>query len=76
MAKAKPKELRQVLAKNIRLLRHALGLSQEELAYRAKIHRTYMTSIESARRNVSIDNIEKIAKALEVKPHELLKDQR
>lgn len=76
MAKAKPGQLRQVLAKNIRLLRHELGMSQEELAFRAKVHRTYMSSIERAHRNVAIDNIEKIARALEVEPYQLLKDER
>lgn len=76
MATAKPGKLRQVLADNIRRLRDEMGISQEELAHRAKVHRTYMSSIERARRNVAIDNIEKIAKALEVKPHQLLDDRR
>jgi transcriptional regulator with XRE-family HTH domain len=76
MAKAKSGQLRQVLARNVRLLRHDLGLSQEELAHKAKLHRTYMGMIERAERNLSVDNIEKIAKALEVKPHQLLMDGR
>jgi len=75
MARAKTGQLRQVLARNVRLLRHELGLSQEELAYKAKLHRTYMGMIERAERNLSVDNIEKIAKALEVKPHQLLVDR-
>jgi transcriptional regulator with XRE-family HTH domain len=73
---AKPGKLRQVLAQNIRLLRKDLSLSQEELAHRAKVHRTYMGSIERSEQNISIDNIEKIAKALEVEPHQLLSDKR
>ncbi len=76
MARAKPGQLRQVLAKNIRSRRQELGISQEELAYRAKIHRTYMSTVERGLRNVAIDNIEKIAKALGVKPHQLLMDER
>ena len=72
MAKAKLRLLRQVLADNIRRFRRELGISQEELAHRAKIHRTYMSSIERAQRNIAIDNIEKIANGLEVKPHQLL----
>lgn len=72
MAKAKPGRMRQVLAKNIRHLRHQLGISQEELAHRARVHRTYMSSIERGQRNVAIDNIEKIAVGLEVRPHRLL----
>jgi transcriptional regulator with XRE-family HTH domain len=76
MATAKPGKLRQVLAKNVRLFRHELGITQEELAHKAKVHRTYLGMIERAERNLSIDNIEKIAKALEVKPHQLLMDER
>ena len=76
MATAKLGKLRQVLAKNIRQLRKDLGVSQEELAHMAKVHRTYMGSIERSEQNISIDNIEKIAKALGVKPHQLLMDER
>jgi transcriptional regulator with XRE-family HTH domain len=76
MATAKFGKLRQVLAKNIRQLRKNLGLSQEELAHRAKVHRTYMGAIERSEQNISIDNIEKIANALEVKPHQLLDERR
>jgi transcriptional regulator with XRE-family HTH domain len=76
MATARPGKLRQVLAKNVRLFRHELGITQEELAHKAKVHRTYLGMIERAERNLSIDNIEKIAKALEVKPHQLLMDER
>jgi transcriptional regulator with XRE-family HTH domain len=68
--------LRESVAKNIRLIRNNLGLSQEELAEQAGLHRTYIGSIERAERNVSIDNIEKIARALKVQPHELLKGRR
>jgi len=66
--------LREVLAKNIRLIRNKLELSQEKLADQAGLHRTYIGSIERAERNVSIDNIEKLAKALKVKPEHLLVD--
>lgn len=76
MAKAKSKNLRHVLAKNMRLLRNDLGLSQEELAHKAKLHRTYIGMIERSERNLSIDNIEKIANALGVKPHQLLLEER
>jgi transcriptional regulator with XRE-family HTH domain len=76
MATTKPGKLRQVLAKNIRQLRNDLGVSQEELAHRAKVHRTFVGAVERSEQNISIDNIEKIAKALEVKPHQLLLDER
>jgi transcriptional regulator with XRE-family HTH domain len=55
---------RKIFAQNVRLRRSKLGLSQEELAARAGLHRTYIGSIERAERNVSIDNMERIATAL------------
>ena len=45
------------------------GLSQEELADLSGLHRTYISAVERERRNISIDNIEKIAKSLDVEPH-------
>jgi transcriptional regulator with XRE-family HTH domain len=46
--------------------RHDLGLSQEELANRAGLHRTYITDVERGSRNPSLDTIQKLARALEV----------
>lgn len=66
--------LREVLAENMRKLRAARGLSQEALALDSGINRTYVSSVERAERNVSIDNIARIAKALAVEPWKLLKD--
>jgi len=57
---------REILARNIRLLRAQQDLSQEDLADLAGLHRTYIGSIERSERNVSIDNIAKIAEALGV----------
>ena len=48
----------------VRKRRSELGISQEELAGRAELHRTYIADIERGTRNVSLINIEKIAKAL------------
>jgi len=56
----------------IKQLRREKGISQEELAFKAGLHRTYMSDIERGMRNVSIRNIEKIAKALGVTPSKLL----
>jgi len=53
-------------------LRTAAGISQEELAERAGLHRTYISSIERARRNVSLENIFQVAQALGAAPAELL----
>ncbi|MCC6889635.1 MAG: helix-turn-helix transcriptional regulator [Hyphomicrobiales bacterium] len=60
--------LRAVLAKNVRQLRNGLKISQESLADEAGLHRTYVGSIERAERNISVDNIEKLARALRCEP--------
>jgi transcriptional regulator with XRE-family HTH domain len=66
--------LRDVLAKNMRRLRAARGLSQEALAYESGVNRTYLSGVERSERNVSIDNIARIAKGLQIDPWKLLKD--
>jgi transcriptional regulator with XRE-family HTH domain len=53
-------------ARKVRSLRLDRGWSQEELARRADLHRTYIGAIERNERNVSLINVEKIAKALKV----------
>ena len=50
----------------VRERRTELGLSQEELAGRAGFHRTYIGMIERAEKNITLENIEKIARALEI----------
>jgi ribosome-binding protein aMBF1 (putative translation factor) len=67
-------KLRAVLATNMRRLRAARGLSQEALAHDCGINRTYLSSVERSERNVSIDNIARIAKGLQIEPWRLLKD--
>ena len=62
------------LGKTIRKLRTKIGISQEDLAYRAGIHRTYMGDVERGERNIAALNIVKIAKALKVKPSALFED--
>lgn len=60
---------REILIKfgnKVRERRLELGLSQEELASRAGVHRTYIGMIERAEKNITLENIEKIAKALEI----------
>lgn len=64
--------LRQTFAARVREERKLQGLSQEALAEKSGLHRTYIGSVERGERNVSIDNIERIAKALDVKPADLL----
>lgn len=73
MAKAtNVSKTRLLFARNIKRQREAMGLSQEALAERANLHRTYVSSVERGERNISIDNIDRIAKALEAKPSDLL----
>ena len=50
----------------LRELRQAKALSQEALANKADLDRTYVTDVENGRRNISIENIEKLVKALEI----------
>jgi transcriptional regulator with XRE-family HTH domain len=64
-----------VLAKNMRRLRAARRLSQEALAHECGINRTYLSAVERSERNISIDNIARIAKGLEVDAWKLLKDE-
>ena len=54
-------------------LRTSVGISQEELAERASLHRTYISSVERAQRNVSLENIFRIADALGTTPAALLR---
>lgn len=56
----------------VKKLRKVKGWSQEELGRRAKLHRTYIGSIERSERNVSLLNIERIAKALSIKIRDLI----
>lgn len=58
--------IQEKFGKRVRDLRLKKGLSQEGLALQAGIDRTYMTSVENGRRNISIQNIEKIIRALNV----------
>jgi len=71
-SKLKPSATRRQLALNLKKAREQLGLSQEALADAAGLHRTYVGSVERGERNISIDNIERLAVALDVSPASLL----
>ncbi|PPD15175.1 MAG: transcriptional regulator [Methylobacterium sp.] len=60
--------LREIVARNLRRLRHAKGLSQEELADRAEINRNYVGMLEREQHAATIDMLEKLAAVLEVDP--------
>ena len=65
-------DIKQKVGNRIRELRKQLELSQESLAYKSEVDRTYMTDVENGRRNVSLEILEKIIKALEVSFTEFL----
>ncbi|MGY3449491.1 helix-turn-helix domain-containing protein [Bradyrhizobium sp. USDA 4353] len=66
-------DLREVFATNLRRLRNAKGLSQDELAYEAGISRGYLSQLEKGVFYASLKIIEKLASTLDVEPAELLK---
>lgn len=63
-----------IFGENVRKHRRILDISQEELAHRADLHRTYIGMIERAEKNITLVNMEKIANALQVKIEDLLKN--
>jgi len=67
-------DVRQKLGNRIRVLREIAGMSQKDLAFAADLDRSYIASIESGQRNVSIVNIERIAHALGVSLRQLFED--
>jgi transcriptional regulator with XRE-family HTH domain len=66
-------DLREIFAANLRRLRHAKGISQEELAYAADINRTYISKLEKGISYPGLEIIGKIAVVLGVEPAALLK---
>lgn len=62
--------------RNVQKQRLNLNISQEELAYRAGLHRTYIGMVERAERSISLQNAKKIADALNVKLDELLQNEQ
>ncbi len=60
----------------VRELRKASGMSQEDLSFKADLHRTYIGMIERAEKNITLTNIEKIAKALNVDIKKLLDNDK
>ncbi|NOZ24253.1 MAG: helix-turn-helix transcriptional regulator [Planctomycetes bacterium] len=74
MKRKGPADAKEKLGFAIRERRHGLGISQEELAGRAALHRTYVADVERGSRNVSLVNIKKLATALGCMVAELMKE--
>jgi transcriptional regulator with XRE-family HTH domain len=66
-------EINKRVGINIRKLREKKGLSQEQLAFEANLHRAYIGQIERGEKNIGLVNLEKIAKALRVSLETLVK---
>jgi transcriptional regulator with XRE-family HTH domain len=59
--------INKLIGKKIREIRTQIGISQEELSFKAGMHRTYIGQIERGEKNLGLINLEKIARALNVK---------
>jgi len=66
------KEIKHEVGRRVRKLREKAGLSQEELGFKSGLHRNYIGGIERGERNVAVVNIARLAKALGVRPRDLL----
>lgn len=67
-----PKKIKLAVGERVRALRMKKGLSQEELGFESGLHRNYIGGIERGERNVAVVNLVRLAKALGVRPRDLL----
>lgn len=66
----------KVFGTNVKHYRQAIGLSQEAFAERCGMHRTYISAIECFRRSISLENIQRIADALNIEAYKLLLENK
>lgn len=66
----------KVFGDNVKRYRQALGISQEAFAEKCGLHRTYISAIECHRRSISLENIQRIADALEIETYKLFISQQ
>ena len=66
----------KVFGTNVKYYRQALGISQEDFAEKCGLHRTYISAIECYRRSISLENIQRIADALEIETYKLFIPQQ
>ena len=65
----------RVFGSNLKKYRMKLGLSQEAFAEKCGLHRTYISAIECFRRSIALENVQRIADALEVEPYKLFLEE-
>lgn len=65
----------KVFGNNVKKYRVALGISQEAFAEKCGLHRTYISAIECYRRSISLENIQRIANALEIETYKLFLEE-
>ena len=68
-------DVKITFGQRVRALRKRAGLSQEQLALKCGLDRTYIGGVERGERNISIVNIEKIARAIDLSPKDLFEDE-
>ena len=66
-------DFRAAVGQNVRRERERQGIAQDELAHRAEIHVTYLSGVENGRRNITLNVLERLARALEVSEAALVK---
>lgn len=76
MKKQKITDFKKLFGRRLRELRLARGLSQEALAHEADLDRTYISSCERGKRNISLENLYRLSVALGIKPEDLVKQPR
>ena len=69
-------DILKVFSDNMRKYRNLTGLSQESFAERAGLHRTYISAVECGKRSISLDNVQKIADALNIETYKLFIEHR
>lgn len=65
----------RVFGTNVKKYRIALGISQEAFSEKCGLHRTYISAVECFRRSISLENIQRIADALEIEPYKLFLEE-
>lgn len=66
----------KIFGTNVKSYRLERKMSQEELAEKSHLHRTYISAIECFRRSIALENVQRIADALEIEPYKLFMETR